>query len=372
MARISGGRAIATTSSPTPFSFGPVGQPFSSNYNPFAVDNSELLAVENSRRFGLFEGELDGYPFDGGDYDDKMARAAASYYAALQQETISNKYQKFLDHEFNVRAFGQEIQQRLDGIPIPPLIESLQYGGANGVNPGPNNNGQQQAQRHTIHRTNFGGQIRNAYDLIALNDLSADIGGTTLALNPRVLSLGYGGWDTHADQRQVHPDLVTDPHDPYVSRGIENGFKDIFGGPSSEVDPQQPHSGYSALWESLAGLNRGNIVFTIYGEFGRQIRDNGGYGTDHGSGNVMMVIGENVRGGVYGELFPDDEIPKYDEEPNATPEIAPRSEIDSFFSQVCDWVSPNSGSVVFPRTAPGFSGQRPLEEINGMFDNLFI
>ena len=372
LARAAGGRAIATTSSPSPFSFGPVGQPFTSSYNPNAVDNSQLLAVDNSREFGLFQSTHDGYPFDNGDYDDKMARAAQHYYAALQQETISNKYQKFLDHEFNVRSFGEEIQQRLSEIDIPPLIQSLLYGGANGINPGPDNNGNFQADRHTIHRTNFGGQIRNAYDLIALNDLSVDISGTTVALNPRVLSLDYGGWDTHAEQRRVHPDLVSDPHDPYVSRGIENGLKDILGGPSSEVDPNQPHSGYSALWESLAGLNRGNVVFTIYGEFGRQIRDNGGYGTDHGSGNLMMVIGENVRGGVYGEIFQDDEIPKYDEEPNATPDITPRSEIDSFFSEVCDWVSPNSGSLVFPRTASGFSGQPPLEEFNGIFSNLFV
>ena len=174
LARASGGRAIATTSSPTPFSFGPVGQPFTSSYNPFAVDNSELLAVENSREFGLFEAGLDGYPFDSGDYDDKMARAAASYYGALQQENVGTTYQKFLDHEFNVRSFGQVIQQRLDGIPIPPLIQSLQYGGANGVNPGPNNNGQQQNQRHTIHRTNFGGQIRNAYDCLLYTSDAAD------------------------------------------------------------------------------------------------------------------------------------------------------------------------------------------------------
>lgn len=370
LARAAGGRAIAATNSPSPFAFGPIGQPFTAGYNPNAIDNSQLLAIGNSREFGLFEGVLDGYPF--GDYDDNMARAAKGYYGALRQENLGSTYEKFLDHEFNTRTFGNEIQQRLSEIDVPPLIESLQYGGANGVNPGLDNNGNFQADRHTIHRTEFGRQIRNTYDVLALNDLSVNINGTTVGLNPRVLSLDYVGWDTHADQRRVHPDLVNDPHDPYVSRGIENGLKDIFGGPSSEVDANQPHSGYSALWESLNGLNRSNVAFTVYGEFGRQIRDNGGNGTDHGSGNLMMVIGENVRGGVYGQLFQDDEVAKYDEEPNRTPDITPRSEIDSFFSEVCDWVSPNSGSLVFPRTASGFNGQAPLEEINGMFDNLFI
>ena len=372
LARASGGRAIATTSSPSPFSFGPVGQPFTSSYNPNAIDNSDLLAVENSREFGLFQARLDNFAFGGNDYDDKMGRAAASYYDALRQENLSNTYQRFLDHEFNARSLGEEIQERLDLIPIPSLIQSLQFGGANGVNPGPANNGDFVSQRPTVHRTSFGRQILNTYDLIALNNLSTNINGTPVALNPRVLSLGFGGWDTHGDQREVDSRLVTDPHNPFVSRGIENGFKDIFGGPSSEVDSSQPHSGYSALWESLNGLNRQNVVFTIYGEFGRQIRDNGGNGTDHGSGNIMMVIGENVRGGIYGEMFPDEEIPSYDEAPNRTPDITPRSEIDSLFSKVCDWVSPNSGSLVFPRTAPSFSGVRPLEEFDGIFDNLFI
>jgi len=372
LARAAGGRAIATTSSPTPFSFGPVGQPFTAGYNPNVIDNSQLLAVDNSREFGLFQSNLDGYPFDNGDYDDKMGRAAQHYYAALQQETISRNYEKFLDHEFNVRSFGEEIQQRLGTVPVPTLIQALLSGGANGINPGPDNSGNQQSQRQVLRSTGFGGQIRNVYDMIALNDLSVNIAGTEVALNPRVLSLEYGGWDSHGDQRRVNADLVNDPYDPFVDRGIEGGLRDILGGPSSEVDPNQPHAGYSALWESLNGLNRENAVFSIYGEFGRQIRDNGGNGTDHGSGNLMMVIGENVRGGVYGEIFPDDEIPKYDEEPNRTPDITPRTEIDSFFSEISEWVSPNSGSLLFPRTAPSFSGQRPMQEISGMFDTLFI
>jgi len=112
-------------------------------------------------------------------------------------------------------------------------------------------------------------------------------------------------------------------------------------------------------------------VLTVAGEFGRQIRDNGGAGTDHGAGNLMLVIGEGTNGGVYGEMFPDDEIDKYDDEQRyRSPEIDPRSEIDTFFSEVCDWVQSGSGTSVFPRMASGYSGEAPIIESSGMFNNL--
>ena len=41
-------------------------------------------------------------------------------------------------------------------------------------------------------------------------------------------------------------------------------------------------------------------VIFMYSEFGRRIRDNGS-GTDHGSGGMAMVIGNSVKGGMYGE-----------------------------------------------------------------------
>ena len=38
----------------------------------------------------------------------------------------------------------------------------------------------------------------------------------------------------------------------------------------------------------------------IFSEFGRRIKDNGN-GTDHGSGGVAFLIGDSVKGGLYGE-----------------------------------------------------------------------
>jgi hypothetical protein len=69
-------------------------------------------------------------------------------------------------------------------------------------------------------------------------------------------------------------------------------------------------------------------------------------------------------------MFPQDEIIKYDEAPNRTPDITPRTEIDQFFAKVCDWVAPESAVSVFPRMAPGYSGIAPIIESAGMFNNL--
>jgi len=359
LARSAGGRSLSLTSSPSPFNFGPVGA--APNYNPDGIDNIDLLSVSDSRNIGLFDFNIDSTQYN--NPDDKMARAAKSYYAGLRQEQSPAVYQKFIDHEQTIRVFGDLISERLESVRIPDLIRALRDNGVGSINPDPNDPIGTPARR-VLRRTSLGTHIRNLYDMIAANDL----------VNPTVMSMSYGSWDSHGDQRQIPGILASDPNNPNANRGIENGLKDIFGGPfddGSGSDPHPWHGAFSALYASLPSqADRDKIVVTISGEFGRQIRDNGGFGTDHGKGNLMFVISESCQGGIYGDMFPADELPKYDEAPNRTPDITPRTEIDSLFSKVSEWVSPGSSPAVFPRTDPGFSGEAPLIELAGMFDNL--
>ncbi len=358
LARSAGRRSISLLSSPSAFNFGPVGD--APGYNPNAIDNRDLVSVDDAREMGLFDPAPDGSPH--GDFNDKMARAAKSYYAGLRQEQIHQAYEKFMDHEAKVRAFGEQLQERLDDdtLPMPILLEALRND-VDGINPDPANNGS--TGRRVLRSRGFASQVRNLHDVIVANDL----------LNPGVLAMRYGGWDSHADQRQTPTVLNQDPDNPFESRGIESGFRDIFGGQCgvqygiSPSNPDALHCGFSALWASLPPEDLQNIVITIAGEFGRQIRDNGGAGTDHGRGNLMLVISDGCQGGIYGEMFPDDEIAKY-ESSSRSPDISPRTEIDPLFAAVCDWVSPFSGAAVFPRTVG--QGGTPMIELPGMFDGM--
>ncbi len=54
---------------------------------------------------------------------------------------------------------------------------------------------------------------------------------------------------------------------------------------------------YEDLKEHLATEE---VVLLVFTEFGRRVHDNGS-GTDHGAGGHAFVIGDNVKGGLYGE-----------------------------------------------------------------------
>ena len=70
--------------------------------------------------------------------------------------------------------------------------------------------------------------------------------------------------------------------------------------------------GHSTLWAEVSTAVRdfqadltennasNNMTLLIFSEFGRRAHDNGS-GTDHGSGGIAFVVGDNVKGGVYGE-----------------------------------------------------------------------
>lgn len=327
LARLAGGKPIALTRVPRPFCYGPDGN------NHSMVDNIDLVAIQNSREIGLY-----GFnPTLNRAYDrrQKMAGILQAYYAGIKQENLNtNVYDTFLDHETKIRQFGQLIDERLD-FDEPLLIRGLYSTRDSDNQPHSLNNAPNGDSRRVLRSSYFGQQIRNLYDVMASNDL----------LDLRVASMEYGGWDSHGQQRRL-PN-AQDINDPGVSRGIESGLKDIFGGPYSGLSSAL-HGGFSALWQQLSNADKNRIVINVSGEFGRQIRDNGDLGTDHGKGNVMMLIGNGVTGGVYGELFPESEIDKLDDASVRSPDIDPKTDFDHIYGAACDWVQSNSGNSVFP------------------------
>lgn len=100
-----------------------------------------------------------------------------------------------------------------------------------------------------------------------------DISQVMLAdLGTRVFYTQHGGYDTHAGELENHAKLWND-----LSTAISDFLADL-----DEHD-------------------RGDdAVVMIFSEFGRRIKDNGS-GTDHGSGGVAFILGNSVKGGLYGE-----------------------------------------------------------------------
>ncbi len=84
-----------------------------------------------------------------------------------------------------------------------------------------------------------------------------------------------GGWDTHQNQGNVQGQLADRLRE----------FSEAIG----------------VFWRDL-GDEAENVTLVTMSEFGRTARQNGTGGTDHGHGNVMFVLGGQVKGGkVYGK-----------------------------------------------------------------------
>jgi hypothetical protein len=91
-------------------------------------------------------------------------------------------------------------------------------------------------------------------------------------LGTRLYYVQHGGFDTHANQAEMHARLL--------------------GELSSSI---------GSLFSSLAGEHSERVALMTYSEFGRRVKENGSRGTDHGSGSCMFVAGTQVVGGLVGK-----------------------------------------------------------------------
>ena len=110
-------------------------------------------------------------------------------------------------------------------------------------------------------------------------------------LGTRIFYTQHATFDTHAGEMMNHPILWRE-----VSEGI------------------------TAFFDDLHEHGRGeNVLMYLFSEFGRRVHDNGS-GTDHGAAGASFVIGDMVKGGMYGEypsrkaedLEQGDLVPNYD------------------------------------------------------------
>lgn len=280
-----------------------------------APRESQVITARNTRAFGL-AGPASGDSPQGG--KAVMHRALSSYYQALRGAEVvppTSLYRPFVDHEETLRGFTRAVSERLATNPVPMGIAALYATSA----------------RLLTRNANFGEQVRNAYDCFACEGVVDPAG---RAFNFRVGSMEYGGWDSHKLQRDA----------------IEPQFREIFG------DARGLAALRSALGETMpAALDQ--HVITVAGEFGRQLRSNGDRGTDHGRGNCVLVLGNAVRGGVYGEMFPMREVTERVGGQNRyeryNQDIDGQTGLARVFGAVCDWVADDDavGDRVFTSRA---------------------
>lgn len=272
---------------------------------------ARVIHAKDTRNFALSKGnpEIDVQP--------KMARALQHYYFSKRTE-LNNKpadwpFRKFIQHEEAMRNFGDKFKKDVtDKFSLPPSLTT----------------------DLTVNKANFQKQCQNIYDSYK----GADI------FKLRVASVEYDGWDTHKTQR------VT----------LEKNILDLFG----------MGKGLDALTSSLDVEANNNTVFVFTSDFGRQLRANGTAGTDHGSGTYMILIGPSVNGGVYGDMFPDSEITKFDPLVKGA-EITGLTSFERVLAKACDWVEPKSGEKVFPNTIHNDLPGGPILEAGVDLSTLF-
>jgi len=107
----------------------------------------------------------------------------------------------------------------------------------------------------------------------------------------RIAQVDVGGWDDHANQGSL-PQGVNGSSGNYyerldvVARALQAFWTDMAGQADDPMD------------------RRNKVTVVLHSEFGRRAFNNNNAGTDHGSGNAMMLLGGNVVGGRFHGQWP--------------------------------------------------------------------
>ena len=92
-------------------------------------------------------------------------------------------------------------------------------------------------------------------------------------LPTRVYYVSLGGFDTHANEKGRHDQLM-----------------------------QQFAQGVGAFWKDLKKQeNDDRVLMMTFSEFGRRVEQNASGGTDHGAAAPMFLFGPNLKAGIVGK-----------------------------------------------------------------------
>ncbi len=287
--------------------------PVSTGVPPFANTTNasnrldQVVHVKDSRNFALPKGNANITSSQ-----SILGRSLKSYYEKHGEEIDAKlasghlpanwPYKKFLQHERSIRTFGDAFKARLDAV-LPNILYSFK-----------------QLSRR-INNKSFGLQCRNLFESMIGSDI----------LKLRTAYMEHTSWDTHHSEKTR----------------LEKNISDVFGGYGA--------GGLATLQRELRNIEGGSesLVYVFTSDFGRQIKANGANGTDHGEGTYMILVGEEVNGGIYGEMFPQSEIAlnsnnqtRFDIQGT---DIEGKTSFEHVLAKACDWVQAGTGSTVFPQ-----------------------
>jgi uncharacterized protein (DUF1501 family) len=148
-------------------------------------------------------------------------------------------------------------------------------------------------------------------------------GALARGIGTRIFWVQTGGYDTHSAQATLN--------------GTYNGLMTTL------------NDGLFSFYTDLANQGLlGQTLILQFSEFGRRIQENGSQGTDHGAASIMMAIGGQVRGGLYGtapNLNPADTANPTLE--NGGNDVHHQTDFRSVYAQVIDnWLGGNSTAIL--------------------------
>lgn len=118
------------------------------------------------------------------------------------------------------------------------------------------------SSKSTYEKSSFGNGFKQIAQLVATSPAT------------RVVYFSAGGFDTHAKQAETHEKLL-------------GSFSNAVG----------------TFMEEMEAIGKADkVVIVVFSEFGRRVAENFSNGTDHGAASTMFVIGNKVKGGVYGGI----------------------------------------------------------------------
>jgi uncharacterized protein (DUF1501 family) len=159
-----------------------------------------------------------------------------------------------------------------------------------------------------------------------------------MQLGLRVATADAGGWDTHEYQGEQGGGYFSDRLEE-IARGLEAFFTDM---------------------SSVNGVDQTQrITVAVMSEFGRSFQENASHGTDHGHGNIMLVLGGKVNGGKVHGQWPG----------LAVDQLYDRRDLEittDYRRVLSEILIRRMGNPQLGKIFPGYSGYTPLGVVQGV------